>query len=53
MSDHSPDEQVWDLLRGALATKALETVADLRVADALAGSRRNGATLRWCSMAPH
>ncbi len=40
MSDHSPDEQVWDLLRGALATKALGTVADLRVADALAGGPR-------------
>ena len=40
MSDHSPEEQVWDLMRGALATKALGTVGDLGVADALAGGPR-------------
>jgi O-methyltransferase domain len=36
MSERSPEAIVWDLLRGALATRALGLVADLRVADALA-----------------
>jgi O-methyltransferase domain/Dimerisation domain len=32
----SPEERVWNLLRGALATRALAIVADLGIADALA-----------------
>jgi hypothetical protein len=41
MSDRSPDAVVWDVLRGALATRALAIVANLRVADALdPGARR-------------
>jgi hypothetical protein len=41
MSEPSPEEVVWDLLRGALGTRALAIVAELRVADALsAGARR-------------
>ena len=41
MSDVPPEARVWDLLRGALATRALGIVADLRVADALAGGARS------------
>jgi hypothetical protein len=41
MSERSPDAVVWDLLRGALGTRVLAIVADLRVADALdTGPRR-------------
>jgi O-methyltransferase len=41
MNERSPEAIVWDLLRGALATRALGLVADLRVSDALApGPRR-------------
>jgi SAM-dependent methyltransferase len=40
VSDVAPETQLWDLLRGALATRALALVADLRVADALAGGPR-------------
>jgi hypothetical protein len=36
MTEVSPEQRLWDLLRGALATRALGLVADLRVADALA-----------------
>jgi O-methyltransferase domain/Dimerisation domain len=32
----SPEERIWNLLRGALATRALAIVADLGIADALA-----------------
>jgi len=36
MSDErAPEEQLWDLLRGALGTRALAVVAELGVADAL------------------
>jgi hypothetical protein len=41
MTERPPESVVWDLLRGALATRALGIVADLRIADELAaGSRR-------------
>jgi hypothetical protein len=41
MSAVAPEATIWNLLRGAMATRALAIVADLRVADALAvGPRR-------------
>jgi hypothetical protein len=40
MSGRSPEAAVWDLLRGALATRALAIAADLRVADLLADGPR-------------
>jgi len=40
MSEPWPDALLWNFLRGALATRALGIVADLRVADALAGGPR-------------
>ena len=40
MSEVSPETRLWDLLRGAMTTKALAVVADLRIADALAEGRR-------------
>jgi hypothetical protein len=36
VSGVSPEAQLWNLLRGALTTRALGVVADLRIADALA-----------------
>jgi O-methyltransferase domain/Dimerisation domain len=36
----SPEERLWELLRGALETRALAVVAELRVAEALAGGPR-------------
>ena len=36
MSDREPAAVLWDFLRGAMTTKALGLVADLRVADELA-----------------
>ncbi|HUK94068.1 MAG TPA: methyltransferase [Gaiellaceae bacterium] len=36
MSEISPEERVWVLMRGALATRALAIVSELGVADALA-----------------
>ena len=41
MSGVAPDLRLWNLTRGALGTKALGIVADLRVADALATGPRN------------
>ena len=40
MSEPHPEEQLWDLLRGALATRALAIAADLRLSEALAGGPR-------------
>jgi hypothetical protein len=40
MSEGPPEARVWDLLRGALATRALALAANLRVADALAAGAR-------------
>jgi hypothetical protein len=39
MSD-SPEERLWDLMRGALTARVLGVVAELRVADALAAGPR-------------
>jgi hypothetical protein len=41
MSDLAPETLVWNLLRGALGTRALAVVAELRVAEALAGGPRD------------
>jgi O-methyltransferase domain len=40
MSHREPGAVVWDCLRGAMMTKALGMVADLRIADALADGPR-------------
>lgn len=40
MSERSPEQIVWDRLRGALGTRALAVVADLGVAEALASGPR-------------
>ena len=40
MSERSPEAVLWDFLRGAMMTKALGIVADLRIAEALAGGPR-------------
>ncbi|MGH3032127.1 MAG: methyltransferase [Gaiellaceae bacterium] len=40
MSELPPEARLWNLLRGALATRTLALVADLRVADALAAGPR-------------
>jgi SAM-dependent methyltransferase len=40
MSERSAETQLWDLMRGALVARALGIVADLRIADALAGGPR-------------
>ena len=40
MSTRAPESQLWDLLRGALGTRALAIVADLGVAEALAEGPR-------------
>jgi hypothetical protein len=40
MSAANPEGQLWDLLRGALATRALAIAADLRVPGALTGGPR-------------
>ena len=41
----SPESQLWNLLRGALTTRALAVVAELGIADALAGGPRPVAEL--------
>jgi len=40
MSELSPEERVWNLLRGSIGTRALAIVAELGVADALADGPR-------------
>lgn len=40
MSTRAPESQLWDALRGALATRALGVVADLGIAEALTGGPR-------------
>ncbi len=40
MSTRAPESQLWDVLRGALGTRALALVADLGVAEALAAGPR-------------
>ena len=41
MSDLPPEARLWNLIRGALGTKALGIAADLGVADALADGPRS------------
>src|SRR5207244_299987 len=41
MSAASPEAVIWNAVRGALATRALAIVADLRVAEALAAGPRS------------
>lgn len=41
MSELTPETRLWNLLRGAIGTRALALVADLRVADALARGPRH------------
>jgi hypothetical protein len=41
VSDVDPNQRLWDLMRGAMATKALGIAVDLRVADALADGPRS------------
>jgi hypothetical protein len=45
MSDLPPEARLWNLIRGALGTKALGIAADLGVADALAHGPRSVAEL--------
>ena len=45
MSELSPESRVWEMMRGALASRALAIVADLRVADTLADGPRSVAEL--------
>jgi len=45
MSDVDPNARLWNLMRGAMATKAFGVVADLGVADALAEGPRPVAEL--------
>jgi hypothetical protein len=40
MSERAPEAVLWDFLRGAITTKALGIVADLRIAEALADGPR-------------
>jgi hypothetical protein len=40
MSPRAPESQLWNMLRGGLATRALALAADLRLADALATGPR-------------
>jgi O-methyltransferase domain/Dimerisation domain len=45
VSEPSPEERVWNLLRGALATRALAIAAGLGIADALASGARDASEL--------
>ena len=40
MSEHAPESVLWNLIRGAMATRTVAVVSELRVADALAGGPR-------------
>jgi hypothetical protein len=40
LSEISPEERLWNLIRGALGTRAPAIAADLGIADALAGDPR-------------
>jgi O-methyltransferase/IclR-like helix-turn-helix domain-containing protein len=40
MSEPAPETHLWDLMRGAMGTKALAIAADLRLSDALAAGPR-------------
>lgn len=45
MSELTPETRLWNMLRGALVTKALGVVADLGVADQLADGPRDVASI--------
>jgi SAM-dependent methyltransferase len=45
MSEVDPSTRLWDLMKGAMATKALGTAADFRLADRLASGPRPVADL--------
>jgi hypothetical protein len=45
VSERTPEAQLWNLIRGALGTRALAVVADLGVAEALAHGPRRAAEL--------
>ena len=47
MSETGPEERIWNLLRGALGTRALAVAADLGVADALAEGPRAAVDLAF------
>ena len=40
MSERAPESVLWNLIRGAMATRTVAVVSELRVADALAGGPR-------------
>ena len=40
MSERAPESALWDLMRGAMATRAVAVVSELCVADSLAGGPR-------------
>lgn len=40
MTELAPESRIWDLMRGAMATKAIAIAAALRIADALAAGPR-------------
>src|SRR5262245_5343693 len=41
MSERAPESVLWDLMRGAMATRTIAVVSELRVADALADGPRH------------
>jgi O-methyltransferase/methyltransferase family protein len=41
MSERTPESMLWDLMRGAMATRTIAVVSELRVADALADGPRH------------
>jgi len=45
MSEPSPETRIWELMRGALTTRALAVAADLRIARVLAAGPRSVAEL--------
>ena len=45
MTELAPEAQLWNLMRGALGTRALAVAADLRVAHALSNGPRPVAEL--------
>jgi SAM-dependent methyltransferase len=45
MTEPTPEEQIWNIVRGALGTRALAIVSELGVADALADGPRPTAEL--------
>ena len=52
MSERAPEERLWDLLRGALGTRALGIVAELGIADRLADGPAAGCRAGTRTLAP-